>query len=226
LAALPVLPAALLLAASCGDPLLPADFQGPPESEVSGNVLAPAAGLKDATRPGLSLEWLSGLEPGAGLVGQTVSFRRSSKLEADWDIGVGAPAEGARFDTAAGASRRVRLGVGKLVYFDDRAADGRLTWDCEATTCDLIKAVSAQIVVYVETPPTCQAREGGPLRSRIAPGYHYFSFEGGGAHEVGGTALTFTVTGRPPREADVVAELRAFTATLLRAWGVSSLEGC
>jgi hypothetical protein len=221
-----VLAAALLLAASCGDPLLPADFQGPPESEVSANVLAPIAGLKDARRPGLSLEWLAGLEPDAGLVGQAVSFRRSTKLEADWDIGVGAPAEGARFDTAAGASRRVRLGVGKLVYFDDRTADGRLDWNCAGADCDLVKAVSAQIVVYVDAPPTCPAREGGTTRARIAPGYHYFASEGGVAREVGGTALTFAVTGRPAREADVVAELRAFTTTLLRAWGVSSLEGC
>src|SRR5262245_4399935 len=130
--------------AACGDPILPSDFSGPPAGEVSGTVVEGASGApKDADQPRLSLEWLN-LGPGApALVGQVLFYQRSEKLKSDWDIGLSTPSESAKFDIVVG-SRRVRIAVGKMVYYDDRVPDGRLDWSCATSTCDRVKAVSTQ----------------------------------------------------------------------------------
>lgn len=204
----------------CGDAMLPSDFSGPPAGAVSGNVLA-RTGQSDAERPRLSLEWLA---PGS-LVGQPVSYQRSSKLQNDWDIGLDLPAEAAKFELVVGG-RRVRIGVAKMVYFDDRVADGRLDWSCRGPACDRVKAVSAQFVLYVDTPPYCQT-EGRPAVPRLRAGYHYYAFEGGSLRPLGADeAMSFVLGDRSPGESDPTAELRAFAGALERAWSVSSLEGC
>jgi hypothetical protein len=211
--------------------MLPADFEGEPASAVSASVDGPSGVAKGAARPRLSLEWLTSAEgdlDGSALVGQPLSFRWSNKLETDWEIGLALPAEAVKFEAAVGGMRNVRIGIGKIVYFDDRVPDGRLDWSCAAPpACDEAKAGSAEIVVYVETPPTCQGR-AGELRARIAPGYHYFRFEGGTLREVAAErqSVTFTVTGRALGAPDVVAELRAFTTALLRSWSLGALDGC
>ena len=81
--ALPMIFAAL--AVSCGDPMLPADFSGPPAAAVKGNVVT-GTGAPEAARPRISLEWLDDLN--LSLVGQSLSYQRSEKLQTDWDIGL------------------------------------------------------------------------------------------------------------------------------------------
>ncbi len=203
--------------------MLPSDFTGSPAGAVRGNVLV-GDGQDDATRPRLSLEWVAGAggaEPGApALVGQAVSFQRSIRIENDWDIGLDLPPDEAKF--ALWINRRpARIGVAKIVYFDDVVPDGRLDWSCQGAPCDRVKAVSAEFVLFVETPPACQ-RDGQPW---LRGGYHFFALDGeGGLHPFEpAQALSFTLGDFPPAPSEVTAELRAFTAALRSAW---SGNGC
>jgi hypothetical protein len=211
--------------------MLPGDFAGPPASAVSGNVVAAVgAGTKDAVRPRLSIEWLAGHLPypdTPSLIGQPVSYQRSSKLQNDWEIGLQLPTEAAKFVARVGGDSQVRLSVGKMVYYDDRTEDGHLDWSCRGARCDIVKAVSAEFVVFVESPLHCQPHEGGPLRARVPAGYHYFRYEEGVIAELGDRdAMSFVLTDRSLAESDPTAALRAFTQALLRSWSVSTLEGC
>ncbi len=164
------------------------------------------------------MEWLVGVGAAPALIGQPVTYKRSSKLQTDWDIGLALPVESVKFYGAVG-SARVRVAVGKTVYFDDRIEDGQLDWSCRAPTCDQVKAVSAQYVVYVEEPLYCQGRDGVPARLRIAAGYHYFDFSSGTARELGrGESMTFAVGDHSLAEAYPLADLQTFVTALLRQW--------
>ena len=219
--ALPMILAAL--AVSCGDPMLPADFSGPPAAAVKGNVVT-ATGAREAARPRMSLEWLDDLN--VALVGQSLSYQRSEKLQTDWDIGLNLPQEVAKFDRRVGA-RSVRIGVGKIVYFDDRDGDDKLDWTCQGARCDRVMSISSQFVLFVERPPYCQAFEGAPPKARLAAGYHYYSFEGGSLRKLGPTeAMSFTIIDRAPAETDPTGELQAFAWYLLSLWSLNPTGGC
>lgn len=210
--------------------MLPSDFAGPPASAIRGDVLAPAGSSKDAERPRLSLEWLAGMaprEPGVtSLIGQGLSYQRSVKLQNDWDIGLGLPAEAAKFDSLV-AARRVRLGVAKMVYFDDRTGDGRLDWGCRGSACDQVKAVSSEFVLFIESPPYCQGKDGMTARPRLSPGYHYFRFADGQLRELGASeAMSFHLIDRAPVDSDPTPDLDRFVAALLRSWALAAIEGC
>jgi hypothetical protein len=223
----------LLGLVGCGDAMLPSDFSGPPAAAVSGNVVVPVPGAsKDATRPRLSLEWWTGLTGqstiGGALIGQPLVYKRSARLENDWEIGLQLPSDAATWSSSVvGGMGEVKLGVAKMVYFDDRVPDDRLDWACRAGSCDQVKAVSAEYVVFVERPPTCQPNGGGPLRARISAGYHYYRLDSGIIRELArGDAMSFPVSQRTLGESDPTAELRAFAWMLLRSWSLSPFEGC
>jgi hypothetical protein len=202
--------------------MLPSNFSGPPASAVTGNVVVSAAGgSKDAQHPKLSLEWLDDIN--VTLVSQSLNFQRSSKLQTDWDIGLSLPADTAKFNARVG-NRSVRIGVGKIVYFDDRDNDGKLDWSCTGLFCDRVMAVSAEFVLYVERPPFCQT--GAKPRPLLASGYHYYSFASGGLREVSATdPLSFTIIDQAPVDAAPTRELASFAKYLVYIWGLNP-DGC
>jgi hypothetical protein len=211
----------------CGDALLPSDFSGPDVDTVSGTVIAPVDATKDAARPRLALEWLAGSDRGPRyLLAQPLAYQRSAQLTTDWDIGLRLPVDEAKFDWAADG-RRARIGVGRMVYFDDHVADGRLDRTCAGASCDEVKAVSAQFVVYVDAPIFCQPSDGVRGRLLLAAGYHYYGFEGGSVRDLGrAPAMSFVVTDRAANEGDARRELEAFRAALLRYYAPRPLDGC
>jgi hypothetical protein len=218
------LPLALAILASCGDPMLPANFSGPPAAAVSGNVLPGTTGNVEAAHPRMSLEWLDDLN--VSLVGQNLTYQRSEKLQTDWDIGLSLPKETAKFERSVNA-RLIRIGVGKIVYFDDRDGDNRVDWGCRGAGCDRVMAISSQFVLFVERPPYCQAFEGAPAKPRLSAGYHYYSFDGGILRPLGATeSLSFTLIDRAPADSDPTAELQAFAEYLVRAWSLNPTGGC
>jgi hypothetical protein len=211
----------VLCLASCGDPMLPSNYSGPPASAVTGNVVSSAGGSKDAKRPRLSLEWLDDLN--VALVSQSLNYQRSTKLQTDWDIGLTLPEETAKF-TARVGNRSVRIGVGKIVYFDDRDNDGKLDWSCQGLLCDRVMAVSTEFVLFVERPPFCQT--GTKPKALLAAGYHYYSGASGGLREVPASdPLNFTIIDKVPAEAAPTAELQAFAKYLVYIWGLNP-DGC
>jgi hypothetical protein len=216
----------VLWALGCGDPMLPSDYAGPPAATVSGNVLGELPELRNAQEPAFSLEWLTGSEQINPLVGQALQFERSDRHH-EWNIGVEQPAARARLDLSQGASDHVRFAVGKMIYFDDGQRDRKLDWKCTGVGCDQVKAVSAEFIVFVERPPTCQPSEGGPLRPRLAPGFHYYRFDGAGLREMPpGEPLSFVPTVRPLAESNPTLELRAFANYLIERWRGTALQGC
>jgi hypothetical protein len=210
--------------ASCGDPMLPADFSGPPAAAVKGNVLPGQTGAVEAARPRMSLEWLDG--GNLSLVGQSLSYQRSEKLQTDWDIGLTLPKDTAKFERSVGA-RLIRIGVGKIVYFDDRDGDGKLDWTCRGASCDRVMAISSQFVLYVERPPYCQAFGGAPPKPRLSAGYHYYSFEGGALRNLAASdPMSFSLIDQAPADIDPSADLQAFVSSLLRLWSFNPTGGC
>jgi hypothetical protein len=216
----------------CGDPLLPSDYAGPPAATVAGNVLSELPGQRNAKQPAFSLEWLTAVAPVGGaiqsssLLGQPLQFQRSPR-DHEWNIGVERPAVQARLDLTY-ASDHVRFSVGKMVYFDDGVRDGRLDWGCVGPACDVVKAVSAEFIVFVERPPTCQPIGGGPTRPRLAPGFHYYRLDPLGALlEVSpAEPLSFVPTMRTLAESAPAVELLEFARRLMDRWRGSALEGC
>src|SRR5690348_14676003 len=83
------------IVAGCGDPMLPSEYTGPPASTTTGKVLTlGTVTAREATRPRLSLEWLTSLSgaPGSSaLEGQPLRFSRSPTVQSDWDIGLEVP---------------------------------------------------------------------------------------------------------------------------------------
>jgi len=218
------LPLAFATLASCGDPILPSDFTGPPAAAVTGNVVPGTSGTAEAVHPRMSLEWLD--EFNVSLVGQSLSYQRSAKLQTDWDSGLNLPKETAKF-TAPVGSRSVRIAVGKIVYFDDRDGNDKVDWTCGGTTCDRVMSISAQFVLYVERPPYCQAFGGAPAKPRLPAGYHYYSYEGGALRALGvSDSMSFTLIDRTPADSDPTAELQAFTQALLKLWQSNPTTGC
>jgi hypothetical protein len=209
--------------ASCGDPMLPADFSGPPAAAVKGNVV-PNSTAREAARPRMSMQWLDDLN--VTLVGQSLNYQRSEKLQTDWDIGLALPQETAKIDRRIGA-RSVRIAVGKIVYFDDRDGDDKLDWSCVGASCDRVMSISSQFVLYVERPPYCQAFEGSPPKARLAAGYHYYSLEGGNYLKLPATEpMSFTIIDRAPADTDPTGDLQGFALYLLGLWQRSPTGGC
>jgi hypothetical protein len=223
------LPLALVVFAGCGDPVLPSDYAGPPASAVSGNVEGLAGLVRDAERPRMSLEWLDFATD--SLIGQPLSFKRSVKLQHDWDIGLALPMEGAKFELAvdAGAGSGARVGVGKIVYFDDRQKIDRIDWTCLGAGCNRVLAVSDQYVLYVDQPSYCQEAGKTGFRPRIGAGYHYFSFDPGSGvrRELDSSeSVSFSIADRAPADSSPSAALQAFTNALERTWHVGQNGGC
>ena len=219
-----------LCGSGCGDPMLPSDYAGPPAATVAGNVLGEQPELRNAKQPAFSLEWLTAVGRIGGvalqssaLFGQPLQFQRSPR-DHEWNIGVERPGVQARLD----ASDQVRFSVGKMVYFDDGVRDGRLDWKCVGSDCDVVKAVSAEFIVFVEHPPTCQPIGGGPTRARLAPGFHYYRLDPT-LREVSATEpLTFVPTVRSLADSAPAADLLEFARQLTLRWSVSAsgLEDC
>lgn len=203
---------------------MPAEYAGPPADIALGTVLGTSGVPKDALRPRLSLEWLASLDEGASLLGQPLRFERSANLKSDWDIGLELPLERATFESPYGAGERPRVGVGKIVYFDDRVPDERLDWSCTGAGCDVAKAVSAEFVVFVARAPTCRSSTGSSVRSSITPGFHYFRRVAEELEQ--GEALQFQVLDQAPKDIDPTEELRAFAQSILFHWGVLDFNGC
>jgi hypothetical protein len=205
--------------------MLPSDFVGPPAATVAGNVLGTA---RFALNPAFSLEWLTegslnAIGQTGPLLGQPLQFERADR-EHDWNIGVELPATRARLSYAAD---HVRFAVAKMVYFDDLLADRKLDWSCLGSSCDLVKAVSAEFIVFVEQPPTCLPSGGGPVRPRMAPGFHYYRLESTGLREINpGEPLTFVPTVQPLAESNPARELLEFANYLIDRWRGTALDGC
>jgi hypothetical protein len=218
------LPFLFVAVGACGDPMLPADFSGPPAAVVKGNVLPGTAVTRDTLRPRMSLEWLDDLKP--ALVGQSLSYQRSEKLQTDWDIGLTLPQKTATFDARVGGGK-VRIGVAKIVYFDDRDGDGKLDWSCGGATCDRVMAISSQFVVFVEKPPYCQSFEGAAPKARLPTGYHYYSNESGSLRTLSpADPLSFTLIDRAPSEIDPTSDLQSFATDLVNGWVINPTSGC
>jgi hypothetical protein len=221
----------VIWALGCGEPMLPSDYAGPPAETVVGNVLGEQPELRNAKQPAFSLEWLTEAAPvsvplqSTALHGQPLQFQRSPRNH-DWSIGVERPSPQARLDLSY-ASDHVRFAVGKMVYFDDGVPNGRLDWRCVGSQCDVIKAVSAEFIVFVERPPTCRPASGGPLRDRLSPGFHYYRLDPLGLREVSpGEPLSFVPTVRSLAESVPTENLRDFAVVLIERWRGSAFDGC
>jgi hypothetical protein len=216
--------------AGCGDAYLPADYAGPPAAAITGNVFGEPTD-KQAQYPMLSLEWLeapaSGAAPLVGdLLGQPLRFVRSQRLDNDWDIDLPLPVEKAKL-VRTNASGRIGFSVGKMVYYDDRTHDGQLDWTCAGSNCDVIKAVSPEFVVFLESSPPCRTRVGDPIRPQVDRGFHYYRLLDGLPQELAqNEPLSFLITDQTPSESDPSADLRAFAEALLQLWSISALGGC
>ncbi|MCG5055273.1 MAG: hypothetical protein KA712_20105 [Myxococcales bacterium] len=220
------------LVAGCGEPLLPADYAGPPAAAVGGSVIRSENVLyTEARAPRLSVVWLVTLEPEGGvgaLVGQSLSYRRSQHLQKDWDIGLDVPQSAARLRMNMGTTN-AHMAIGKVVYFDDHDGDGLLDWSCSQRDCDQVKAISSEYVVYVNGPVTCETRtaNGLELTARLSAGFHYFELqEPGPIERPRGADLRFVIEDRPAAAADPTPGLQSFTRALERTYRLGALGGC
>ena len=217
------------MAAGCGDAFLPSDYAGPPAAAVTGNVFGTPTD-KLALYPMLSLEWLQAPDAAnspfiTSLLSQPLRFVRSQRLDHEWDIDLPLPLERARL-VRTEPSGRFNFSVGKLVYYDDRSRDGALDWRCGGGGCDVIKAVSQEFVVYLETAPPCRTRIGSQSRPEIAQGFHYYRLLDGQPLELApDEPLSFLISDQTPRESDPSLELRAFAEALLQVWSLGALVG-
>jgi hypothetical protein len=221
----------IVTSAGCGDALLPSDYTGPPAAAVSGTVFAWAPTDKVAQYPLLSLEWLGALDTPvearpASLFSQPLRFARSRRLDNDWDIDLVLPDESAMLERSIAAGR-FRFSVGKVVYYDDRTRDGRIDWSCSGSSCDLVKAVSNEFVVFLESAPVCRPRTGVVTKTEIGRGFHYFRLEGGLPRELGkDEPIHFDITDRTPVDSDPSRQLRSFAEALLTMWRFDTLGDC
>ena len=210
--------------AGCGDPVLPSDYVGPPDSTTTGKVLTlGTVTLREAARPRLSVEWLtslSGLPGTSALEGQPLRFSRSPTLTTDWDIGLEIPIGSPKLvDQSTSGSVGLQISVGKMVYYDDRNSDGRLDWSCRSGACDIAKAVSYEYVVYVGGTMACRNGNTGLDGARPALGYSYYEFQGGTIRKLrAGESVRFLMADLSLPQSDPTEELRNFATLLLRAW--------
>lgn len=217
------------LVASCGDPILPADYSGPPASTVTGSVVKPrmdsskggegggaAAMPSEAHNPRMALAWLDAREgEGRAPIGQPVSYKKTVTIESNTlEIALDNPVAGAKFDLDDGS--RARIAVGKVAYYDDRNNNLALDWECLGAHCDVVKSVSAQFLVFVDEPPTCRDGTGlGTAPTRIARGYHTFGLSGGEVVEAApGAPLELELLDRSPAESNPTSDLKEFTHLL------------
>jgi hypothetical protein len=229
---------AMQVLVACGDPMLPSDYVGPPAANVSGVVFSsPSATITpDALHPQMSLEWLTtlGNTTGAGeLVGQPLRLKRSERIQSDWDIGLETPVDGAKLPaaamTSAASGTGPRVGVGKMIYFDDRNGNGRLDWSCAgfASACDQIKAVSREFVAFVDAPVACGRGLRGETGVQYSAGYHYFRMDGLSLYKLNeGESMSFVLGDRTLAEGNPSAELRSFASTLLWLIARGPLNPC
>lgn len=242
-------PASLLACAlaACGDPLLPSDYSAPPADEVSGVARFDREIPTRSAR--LSVLWLNLAEvPGnpAGsadaLTEQTLRFKRSTTLATDWTIALYRPDSATR-SSLPGAEGDLQIVAGKLVYFDDRDGDTRLSWACvEGDTCDRLLSTSQEFVVYAPEALRCQeptlgasevsraASEPGRAAVHLPAGFHYFRHSGDRVEPLpAGHVLSFVA---PPdargdeQAARLAAELGAFAAALARGFAPDPFGGC
>jgi hypothetical protein len=221
-----------LVVAGCGDPVLPSDYVGPPDSTTTGKVLTlGTVTAREAARPRLSVEWLTSLtgQPGtSALEGQPLRFSRSSTLTTDWDIGLEVPIRSPKlFEQTTSNSGGLQISVGKMVYYDDRNADGRLDWTCRTGACDIAKAVSYEYVVYVSGTMACRNSTGGLDGARPAPGYSYYEFQGGTIRKLkAAESVRFLMADLSLPQSDPSDGLRNFATLLLRYWSsLGALSG-
>jgi hypothetical protein len=222
---------------ACGDAMLPSNYVGPPAANVSGVVFFQNATITtDALRPQLSLEWLTTLGNASGgskLVGQPLRLKRSERIQSDWDIGLETPIDGVKLPApgvaSASSGAGARLGVGKMIYFDDRDGDGRLDWSCTGLgrSCDQIKAVSREFVVFVEAPVCSRSLRGGATGDRLSAGYHYYRMDGLLLSELGkGESMSFVLGDRTLADSDPSDELRSFASLLFALIASNPLDPC
>ncbi len=209
--------------AGCGDPVLPSDYVGPPASTTTGKVVElGTVTAREVSRPRLSLEWLtslSGTQGQSALEGQPLRFSRSPTLQSDWDIGLEVPISSPKLiDQSVTGTEGLQISVGKMVYYDDRNADGRLDWTCRGDTCDVAKAVSHEYVVYVGGTKACRnSTDGSKSSTRPAAGYSYYEFQGGTIRKLdSGESVRFMLADLAPH--DPSDDLRRFATQLLTLW--------
>jgi hypothetical protein len=218
------LPLALVVLAGCGDPVLPPDYPGPAASAVSGNVIQGLMGVgRDAERPRMSLVWLVDQAVAPALIVQPLSFHRSVKLQHDWDIGLFLPVEGAaqyEVPVDAGAGAGARIGVARIVYFDDRDKSETLEWGCVGNGCDRVLAISDQFVLFVDRPSYC-LEPGKGAQERLGSGYHYYAFDAGTMtmrQLTAAESMSFTVIDKSPADTIPTQSLVDFSNSIRRAW--------
>ena len=220
---------ALVSLSGCGDAMLPSDYTGPPVGVVTGNV---QPGLPEestgAIQPQLSLEWLVDSNVSDPLVAQSVSFQRSERLQHDWDIGLFVPTARAKFEVdVERATHAARIGVAKMVYYDDRDGSHRIDWSCTSGACNRVLAISAQYVVFVESPFSCQRVGQLVPRASLTAGYHYYSLDGSWPRELGPTdSMSFVTVAGATDSGPPTTDLRNFAERLVRSWNLGLLDGC
>jgi len=220
-------------ALGCGDALLPAQYSGPPEAEVSGVVFLDDGMHQPARVPKLSLQWLTTQTRQAGLSAlteQQISFERSAAVEQDWDIDLSRPTQTARTEVPP-EHDNVQMLVGKIVYFDDANDDSMLSWRCRDAQCDRAVSVGEEYIVYVIEPVVCQsANTGGPARRvvRLTPGFHYFRYSGNIPEKIEPKdGVRFLVENQgAPSESQLVGDLQTFTDRLLFNFSLDALGDC
>jgi hypothetical protein len=224
--------AAMLIVSACGDPILPSDFSSVPASTLALNVPA-------AERPHLALAWLADPESktsvesvggladrqaGQSLIGQSLTYTRTTTLQNDWNIRLGLPVNAVTFDLKVN-SHRARVGVAKMVYFDDQKADGQIDWECRGDRCDRIRGISTEFVVFAQTSLPCQ-RDGQPWPT-LQAGYQYVAESGQSLRRLQPyEPVVFVQVDHAPAESTLVSSLRAFTKKLRLLWEAALLEGC
>lgn len=211
--------------------MLPADYQGPPATEVGGIVVRQGnIAYTEAADPRFSVEWLNAKQGelgGMSLLSQPVSFTRSQHLQKDWDLGIDLPKGAAQIRINFGTDS-AKVAIGKLVYFDDKDGDRQLDWNCTRLQCDQVKALSAEFVVFLDQPLTCAGKStGGNKKTRFASGFHYFRLEGTSVQEISmDSDLQFELDDTPAGWANPTAQLQRFALQFQRAYSLGEFSGC
>jgi|GEM_PF-4475356 len=217
---------------ACGDPLLPADFTGPPSGAVNGVVVVDDPAVAPAEKPRLSLQWLSTTgDSKMRLVSQSLTFARALSIESDWNIDLARPEPSLQTERAT-EPNGIRMLVGKIVYFDDADGDGGLSWGCESSPCDRAVAFGEEFVVYVIDPVLCRDTSDPTVDRTDAPllsaGYHYFHYRGVSPDEIDSNQpMRFLIGAAPVLSTETLrSDLELFSSRLVRKLSLSRLGGC
>jgi hypothetical protein len=218
---------------ACGDPLLPADFTGPPTGAVNGVVVGEDPGVAPAAQPQLSLQWLAPDRDDGRirLVPQPLTFTRAAVIESDWNIDLARPRPSLQSEIESNHGD-LRMLVGKIVYFDDSDGDGTLSWDCAESPCDRAVASGQEFVVYVLEPVVCR-NAGEESINRIetqllSTGYHYFRYRGTALEEIDSSQpMRFLIESNATVDEETLrTDLETFSSRIVRKFSVNSLGGC